>query len=1102
MQSQAPPTLPKDKQPFIKMLMPAIMLVAVLGMMGAMVMSGAGRSPMTFIFPLMMLGSMAMMFTPGTNVDEMRRSFHRHLDALKDSLNTARREQLMQMSHEYPDPHALWTHLLLESDVTATPGVVRIGMAMQTPQDPLDIPVNAPPEDLEPVCAMSLRDLALATATIEAPVAVDLASFHSVVITGPGAEPLARAMQAQLVVQDPDALHISGPHDEWLPHEGPIKVSFCDGRQPVAAGAVVTEPSPQWVETAKNHGVLLHVSSEEDGSVLSAWTIDGWAPFGRADQLSDVELERVCRARSRVRSSTSLLELEGGDLRAPIGFSGAPVYLDIKEAALGGIGPHGLCIGATGSGKSELLRTVVVSFAHNHSHLDLNFILVDFKGGASFLKMDQLPHTSAVITNLSEEAGLVDRMQDSLLGEMHRRQERLRAAGLTTAREFNQRFRGQMPALFIVVDEFSELLHARPEFADVFAAIGRLGRSLGMHMLLASQRLEEGRLRGLESHLSYRIALRTFSAAESRALIGSPAAYELPATPGAAILFATETVRFQSAYVSGPELPRDQRLVRYVGQQMESSTTTVDVVVQRLAGSTHNPVWLPPLPTHLHAWELLNNDAAAECPYSAVVAVEDLPFEGQQIPYRVDISRKHWAVVGQPGTGKTSFIRALVAGMVLSTPALPIYIFDPGGSLRSLTRLPQVAAAVGVDLLPRLLDEIQLLDGPRLLIVDGVDQLGEEEQRLIALATSGLEQGLHVVVTALRWNFRPALRDVLTGIIEFRMTALDAHFRDAQRSLPEDIPGRGVSHRAKHMQVAQVTRQDIEHIRQVCLTRGEQERTMRVLPEVLDTQQIGASAFAVGGPELGDVVWDYMQFPHLVAVGQSRSGVSTALRSIISSLRARAKVSSPGDIQTGAVASWEHTAMEARLEGSCQFLLTDTRRGLLGVEGYHVAEDFRTQLKNWVSILEQRIPTAEVTPEQLEQRSWWNGPELFVVVDDADADPGLDVLLPLIPYAADIGLHLVLGRRSGPLSRATYQPVMQAMRDHTAWLLFSAPREDGPIAGHKLCRRPPGRALYIHSEAWLVHIAMNSGDNPGVNATHLAGGTAPDDAVDSVLGNA
>src|SRR3712207_9488767 len=83
---------------------------------------------------------------------------------------------------------------------------------------------------------------------------------------------------------------------------------------------------------------------------------------------------------------------------------------------------------------------------------------------------------------------------------------------------------------------FSEMLAAKPEFIDLFVAIGRLGRSLGLHLLLASQRLEEGRLRGLESPLSYRLGLRTFSAPERRALLGVPGAYEAPPDPGPAQL--------------------------------------------------------------------------------------------------------------------------------------------------------------------------------------------------------------------------------------------------------------------------------------------------------------------------------------------------------------------------------------------------------------------------------------------------------------------------------------------------------------------------------------------------------------------------------------
>ena len=109
--------------------------------------------------------------------------------------------------------------------------------------------------------------------------------------------------------------------------------------------------------------------------------------------------------------------------------AGDPVYLDFKESAEGGMGPHGLCVGATGSGKSEFLKAAVVGLAACHGPDQLNFVLVDFKGGATFLGLEQLPHVSAVITNLEDELILVNRMEDALRGEITRRQEQLRAAG-------------------------------------------------------------------------------------------------------------------------------------------------------------------------------------------------------------------------------------------------------------------------------------------------------------------------------------------------------------------------------------------------------------------------------------------------------------------------------------------------------------------------------------------------------------------------------------------------------------------------------------------------------------------------------------------------
>src|SRR5262249_35436362 len=161
------------------------------------------------------------------------------------------------------------------------------------------------------------------------------------------------------------------------------------------------------------------------------------------------------------------------------------------------MGPHGILIGATGSGKSETIRTLVLSLALTHSSEKLNMILVDFKGGATFLGLDGLPHVSALITNLADELPLVDRMQDALQGELVRCQELLRKFSFINIHEYERARAGgadlkPLATLVVIVDEFGELLATKSEFIDLFMMIGRLGRSLGVHLLLASQRFDEG----------------------------------------------------------------------------------------------------------------------------------------------------------------------------------------------------------------------------------------------------------------------------------------------------------------------------------------------------------------------------------------------------------------------------------------------------------------------------------------------------------------------------------------------------------------------------------------------------------------------------------
>jgi len=172
--------------------------------------------------------------------------------------------------------------------------------------------------------------------------------------------------------------------------------------------------------------------------------------------------------------------------------TGEVMYLDIKEGAEFGGGPHGMLIGTTGSGKSEFLRTLILSLVAMHHPDQVNLLLTDFKGGSTFLGMENLPHTAAVITNMAEEAELVGRMGEVLTGELDRRQNLLRQAGiqvgatgaLSGVAEYEKyRERGAdlkpLPTLFVVVDEFAELLQSHPDFVALFDRICEWGARCG-----------------------------------------------------------------------------------------------------------------------------------------------------------------------------------------------------------------------------------------------------------------------------------------------------------------------------------------------------------------------------------------------------------------------------------------------------------------------------------------------------------------------------------------------------------------------------------------------------------------------------------------------
>lgn len=282
-------------------------------------------------------------------------------------------------------------------------------------------------------------------------------------------------------------------------------------------------------------------------------------------------IEDITPARWRMYTDT-----DRDRLRIPFGHelkTGEVMYLDIKEGAEFGGGPHGMLIGTTGSGKSEFLRTLLLSLVATHHPDQVNLLLTDFKGGSTFLGMEKLPHTAAVVTNMAEEAELVSRMGEVLTGELDRRQSILRQAGiavgaagaLSGVAEYERyRERGAdlapLPTLFVVVDEFAELLQNHPDFIGLFDRICRVGRSLRVHLLLATQSLQTGgaRIDKLEPNLTYRIALRTTSSHESKMVIGTPEAqYITNKESGVGFLRVgmEDPVKFSTLYTGGPYVP-------------------------------------------------------------------------------------------------------------------------------------------------------------------------------------------------------------------------------------------------------------------------------------------------------------------------------------------------------------------------------------------------------------------------------------------------------------------------------------------------------------------------------------------------------------------
>ncbi|BBY65579.1 type VII secretion protein EccCa [Mycolicibacterium helvum] len=536
-----------------------------------------------------------------------------------------------------------------------------------------------------------------------------------------------------------------------------------------------------------------------DGAIRRWGGPSGWQPYvDQADQLSTAEATHLARQLARwdsnpthagLRSAalsgatfTSLLGIEDAtrldvpavwaprtreqELRVPIGVTanGEPLYFDLKDEAEGGMGPHGLMIGMTGSGKSQTLMSILLSLLTTHSAERLIVIYADFKGEAGADIFREFPQVVAVISNMAEKKSLADRFADTLRGEVARREMLLRDAGrriqgsaFNSVTEYEAAITAghdlpPLPTLFVVADEFTLMLADHPEYADLFDYVARKGRSFRIHILFASQTLDVGKIKDIDKNTSYRIGLKVASPSASRQIIGVEDAYHIEAgkqNKGVGFLVpapGADPIKFRSTYVDGIYDP-PRRAKSYVvpadpRPQIFTATTVAidqDVVVtpdtdgaptavpKKLVAtigdqlSTYGPraprLWLPPLDEPIRLADLVAEAGVAPHSGQWPIGEIDRPFEMRRDPLLFDATSAggNFAIHGGAKSGKSTALQTFIlsAASLHSPDEVSFYCIDYGGgkldALKTLAHVGSVASPLEPERIRRTFGELDQL---------------------------------------------------------------------------------------------------------------------------------------------------------------------------------------------------------------------------------------------------------------------------------------------------------------------------------------------------------------------------------------------------------
>ncbi|MBT2598935.1 MULTISPECIES: type VII secretion protein EssC [unclassified Oceanobacillus] len=428
-------------------------------------------------------------------------------------------------------------------------------------------------------------------------------------------------------------------------------------------------------------------------------------------------------------------------LAVPLGLRGKEdlVQLNLHEKAHG---PHGLVAGTTGSGKSEIIQSYILSLAVNFHPYEVAFLLIDYKGGGMANLFAKLPHLMGTITNLDKAQSM--RALASIKAELQKRQRLFGEHQVNHINQYQKLFKQgkvtePMPHLFLISDEFAELKSEQPDFMKELVSTARIGRSLGIHLILATQKPSGVVDDQIWSNSKFKLALKVQNAGDSNEILKTPDAAEIT-LPGRAYLQVGNNEiyeLFQSAW-SGADYIPDKNEQDYVDmtiyainelgqydiltedlsglehkEEVEKIPTELDAVIDHIADYTEKqemePLakpWLPPLPEKIFGPELhpvAFEEAWKEPkkPLQPMIGLLDQPELQKQSPLTLNLSKDgHLAVFSSPGYGKSTFLQTVVMDLARqhNPEHFHVYLLDFGtNGLLPLKNLPHVADTFLID---------------------------------------------------------------------------------------------------------------------------------------------------------------------------------------------------------------------------------------------------------------------------------------------------------------------------------------------------------------------------------------------------------------------